>query len=1493
MAAPRPFQAPEPWRENTSSTGPTAHSSFLAGSQGANVGKLKCTTVGGNMVQNNKTTIVHNHHDSTKENTEADVPVGKIALWLNAPNYRDAYRKALAQRMPNTGLWFFELPQFHQLVEENGVVFWATGMPGSGKTVISSASTQHLQETFKNREDVAIVFILLQYDNRLNTRDIFASFLTQLLEECHLIQGLIDYEYNSSKAIPLNVQEMATVLRKVVKPLSKLFVVIDGLDEAANDVKDELLDELGSLPANILLTSRPMDLFSMNHMPDALRVTIEAHSEDIEAFVEGRVKKNSRLRSILGGKPELLQRLKARIKETSQGMYVEFPHIPHLVLALMRWLRFLVARLQMDAVRDCRSVNDLFRRLDSVPSGLDDMYRHTLQRIMSQASEDVRIASRVFVWLLQACVPLSPEELQEALAVSFEDRTFNPGDIMPLNLILSVCCGLVEVTKATVHFIHYTAQEYMRSCSLEGLPGPPSLPAVTCLVYLTSHLETNESSTEPEAFQFASYAYKYMGKHATTCQDKLIDSISFSLPENHANFAGLLKHLGRAFKRRFERSGDLSDMAEAISVQRRAVELVAEGHSDLPGQLNTHGDTLLHRFERTGDLSDITEAIGTYRKVLEVTPEGQLDLVALSNLGLSFVRRFEHTGNWSDIAEAISLQSKVVDLTPEGHRDLPSRLSRFGSSLTIQYELTGELSSLYDSIAAHQKAVIISPNDHPDLPTLLSDLGVAYAHRFKRTRELLDSAEAISVQRRAIELTPGGHTYLPARLTVLGSSLALRFEHTGYLPDIAEAIAVHQRAVKLTPAGHSHLPYRLNFLGRALACRFERTGDIADMAEAMVVQQNAVDLTPPGHPYLAIMLINLGDLFLDRFRQTGCQSDVEDAVSTHQKVVQLTPHGHPDYPSRMNALGCALLARLSCNGIHTDLDQSIACFKAAATCTFGPPHSRLSAAKYWAGTVLGYYPESLEIMTAFDVALGIVALIAGLEQPVQDRYTQLQDAAGLALDAASVAFSHERADKALDWLEEGRCLVWNQLNHLRPPLEILRTQNAELAQRIAEVSRKLENAGKSRVLHFDMPLAEKIGIEEETRNHLKLAREWDELLKMARAIPGFETFLKPSSDLLRHLPESGPVVVINAHRSRCDAIALLAGADEPIHIPLPNFTLDKANWCWETLTTVLKRRHLGPDSSRGRRLIAAAKSHCLGIILRGLWDGVVKPILDALGFSRGNPLSGEVLPRIWWCPTGVMSFLPIHAAGVYEGPNAESVLDYAVSSYTPTVTMLTNLVRCSRRVEKDVSGLFLTSQPNPTGFPPIPGTTTEVRSIFTKAEEVGARALKLEGSAVTVPECLEYMADFSCIHLACHTFQKAADPLRSRFLFNKGFLDLGTIMRMNLKNGDLAFLSACHTSIGQEEFSDEAVHLAAGMLAAGYRRVVATMWVISDELALEVANDFYGHLLTHGTGQTDGTFDGSQSAYALHHAIQQLRLHLDSDSETALLTWVPYVHFGY
>jgi len=78
------------------------------------------------------------------------------------------------------------------------------------------------------------------------------------------------------------------------------------------------------------------------------------------------------------------------------------------------------------------------------------------------------------------------------------------------------------------------------------------------------------------------------------------------------------------------------------------------------------------------------------------------------------------------------------------------------------------------------------------------------------------------------------------------------------------------------------------------------------------------------------------------------------------------------------------------------------------------------------------------------------------------------------------------------------------------------------------------------------------------------------------------------------------------------------------------------------------------------------------------------------------------------------------------------------------------------------------------------------------------------------------MESHGSIHLACHATQNLESPLKSGFYLHDGCLELSEIMRQKFSVRELAFLSACQMSTGAEKLSEEAVHLAAGMLAAGY-----------------------------------------------------------------------------
>ncbi len=60
-----------------------------------------------------------------------------------------------------------------------------------------------------------------------------------------------------------------------------------------------------------------------------------------------------------------------------------------------------------------------------------------------------------------------------------------------------------------------------------------------------------------------------------------------------------LSNLGRALRTRFERTGQLADLDQAITVGREAIDATPAGHPGRPGRLSGLGSTLQTRFERT------------------------------------------------------------------------------------------------------------------------------------------------------------------------------------------------------------------------------------------------------------------------------------------------------------------------------------------------------------------------------------------------------------------------------------------------------------------------------------------------------------------------------------------------------------------------------------------------------------------------------------------------------------------------------------------------------------------------------------------------------------------------------------------------------------------------------------------------------------------------------------------------------------------------------
>jgi CHAT domain-containing protein len=253
----------------------------------------------------------------------------------------------------------------------------------------------------------------------------------------------------------------------------------------------------------------------------------------------------------------------------------------------------------------------------------------------------------------------------------------------------------------------------------------------------------------------------------------------------------------------------------------------------------------------------------------------------------------------------------------------------------------------------------------------------------------------------------------------------------------------------------------------------------------------------------------------------------------------------------------------------------------------------------------------------------------------------------------------------------------------------------------------------------------------------------------------------------------------------------------------------------------------------------------------------------------------------------------MHAAGLYNEAHTDCIFDYVVSSYIPTVSCVVERTSVSHTTEQ-ADKVLVIGQPNAPGLPPLPGTKKELKVIQEKFSTANIPFLSLEGDPATIDRTMKELELHSCIHFACHAVQDASHPLKSGFYMSDGRLELWKVLQIQNHVADFAFLSACQTSKGEEGLSEEVIHLAAGLLAAGYRGVVATMWSIEDRYGLKVADDFYTDLISRRGRMREarvGLVGSIGAAHALHYSIQCLRKEL-GDSPSALLAWVPYVHVG-
>lgn len=194
--------------------------------------------------------------------------------------------------------------------------------------------------------------------------------------------------------------------------------------------------------------------------------------------------------------------------------------------------------------------------------------------------------------------------------------------------------------------------------------------------------------------------------------------------------------------------------------------------------------------------------------------------------------------------------------------------------------------------------------------------------------------------------------------------------------------------------------------------------------------------------------------------------------------------------------------------------------------------------------------------------------------------------------------------------------------------------------------------------------------------------------------------------------------------------------------------------------------------------------------LKWLWDNVAAPVLEALD---------DVPTRLWWCPTGPFSLLPLHAAGYHDERAGRTVLDRVISSYTPTLRSLVS-ARSAGGHPAD-NRLLIVAMPETPGQLPLPDAARE-RDHLTRLFAAPRHTLA-QGPAATHDTVREHLRKHAWAHFSCHGDQQLNDPSNGGLLLHDGILTVAELANDQYR-GEFAFLSACKTAVGGVQTPDEA-----------------------------------------------------------------------------------------
>ena len=286
-----------------------------------------------NKIKKATTTVTNNEQADGNRNVGRGT-FDAIYRWLASPDQSINHENALRQRQVGTGLWFLRHKSYLEWIAGKSYFLWLYGIPGCGKSILSSIVLEDLLRRANQCTGSAVVYFYFDFKDPQKRRTdlMLQSILVQLVQKCAeipvAVAALFSSFENGRRKPPLSA--CVDVLRRMIVEIPRIFLVLDALDECDN--RKELLEVISSISdwkannLHVLLTSRKErdiqdTVVQIVNSENMVHLQSDQVDPDIRVYIAERLSKDKSLEKWQKNN-ELSDEIQSVLMKKAQGMYV-------------------------------------------------------------------------------------------------------------------------------------------------------------------------------------------------------------------------------------------------------------------------------------------------------------------------------------------------------------------------------------------------------------------------------------------------------------------------------------------------------------------------------------------------------------------------------------------------------------------------------------------------------------------------------------------------------------------------------------------------------------------------------------------------------------------------------------------------------------------------------------------------------------------------------------------------------------------------------------------------------------------------------------------------------------------------------------------------------------------------------------------------------------------------------------------------------------------